>query len=104
MVGTGRWGNPPGSPDPLHRSALPAAARRGAERAGNKRAAGSLKVGEMTHELHEVDRLLQEIRIRVRQVEGLRRRGASKRELEAARGEVDRLQWRLADLVSTGRD
>lgn len=58
----------------------------------------------MTHELHEVDRLLQEIRIRVRQVEGLRQRGATKRELEAARNEVDRLQWRLADLVSEGRD
>jgi hypothetical protein len=72
--------------------------------AGNKHAAGSLNVGEMTNELHEVDRLLQEIRIRVRQVEGLRRRGAGKRELEAARHEVDRLQWRLADLVSSGRD
>jgi hypothetical protein len=57
---------------------------------------------EMRHELHEVDRLLQEIRIRVRQVEGLRRRGASKRELEVARHEVDRLQWRLANLVSAG--
>jgi hypothetical protein len=56
----------------------------------------------MRHELHEVDRLLQEIRIRVRQVEGLRRRGASKRELEVARHEVDRLQWRLANLVSAG--
>jgi hypothetical protein len=73
-------------------------------RAGNKPEGEALKVGEMSHELHEVDRLLQEIRIRVRQVEGLRRRGASKRELEVARNEVDRLQWRLADLVSAGRD
>jgi hypothetical protein len=71
--------------------------------AGKNPAAGSLEIGEMEHELHEVDRLLQEIRIRVRQVEGLRRRGATKRELDAARNEVDRLQWRLADLVSAGR-
>jgi hypothetical protein len=61
-----------------------------------------LKLEEMANELHEVDRLLQEIRRSVRQVEGLRRRGASKGELEAARNEVDRLQWRLADLVSAG--
>jgi hypothetical protein len=58
----------------------------------------------MPPETHEVDRLLQEIRERVRRVEGLRKRGLSDRELEPLRTEIGRLQWRLADLVSTGRD
>jgi hypothetical protein len=54
----------------------------------------------MPHELQEIDRLLKEIRARVRQVEGLERRGASPSELERRRREIGRLQWRLADLVS----
>jgi hypothetical protein len=55
------------------------------------------------HEMHEVDRVLQEIRERVRHVEGMRRRGASDRELAAYRSEIGRLRWRLAGLVSAGR-
>jgi hypothetical protein len=53
--------------------------------------------------MHEVDRVLQEIRERVRHVEGMRRRGASDRELAAYRSEIGRLRWRLAGLVSAGR-
>lgn len=57
----------------------------------------------MAHESHEVDRLLQEIRERVRRAEGLRKRGASDRELEALRSEIGRLRWQLADLVGAGK-
>lgn len=53
----------------------------------------------MPHESQEIDRLLQEIRERVRRAEGLRKRGASDHELEALRSEIGRLRWRLADLV-----
>jgi hypothetical protein len=56
-----------------------------------------------SYEPQEVDRVLEEIRRRVREVEGLRMRGADDRELEAFRSDIGRLQWRLADLVRAGR-
>jgi uncharacterized protein YigA (DUF484 family) len=50
----------------------------------------------------EVERLLEEIRSRVRHVEERRRSGATEWELERHRNEIGRLKSRLADLVSAG--
>jgi hypothetical protein len=58
----------------------------------------------MPHNVTEVERLLEEIRSRVRYVEARRRSGASERELEPHRSEIGRLKGRLADLVSGGTD
>lgn len=58
----------------------------------------------MSYEPHEIDRVLEEIRERVRRAEGLRRRGAEDRELEPVQTDIGRLKWRLADLVRSGRD
>jgi hypothetical protein len=57
----------------------------------------------MSHELHEIDRVLEEIRERVRRAEGLRIRSADDRELEPVRSDIVRLKWRLAHLVRAGR-
>ncbi|HET7855993.1 MAG TPA: hypothetical protein VFL41_06005 [Gaiellaceae bacterium] len=56
----------------------------------------------MPNEMHEVDRLLEEIRRRVRHADILRRRGGGERELAQVRSELGRLRGRLADLVSAG--
>lgn len=58
----------------------------------------------MSHEPHEIDRILEEIREHVRRAEGLRMRGADDRELEPVRTDIGRLKWRLADLVRAGHD
>jgi hypothetical protein len=47
----------------------------------------------------EIDRVLEQIRERVRRAEGLRMRGADDRELEPVQSDIGRLKWRLADLV-----
>jgi hypothetical protein len=57
----------------------------------------------MSQEPQEFDRILEEIRDRVRRVEGLRMRGADDRELEPVRTDIGRLKWRLVDLVRAGR-
>jgi hypothetical protein len=56
----------------------------------------------MPHGAPEVERLLEEIRARVRYVEARRRGGATARELQRHRDEISRLKGRLADLISTG--
>jgi hypothetical protein len=50
----------------------------------------------------EVERLLAEIRSRVRHAQERRRSGASDRELERHRSEIGRLKSRLADVISAG--
>jgi len=53
----------------------------------------------MSPHVREIDRLLQELRALVREVERLRKRGAGHGEIEPRKREIARLQWRLADIV-----
>jgi hypothetical protein len=82
-------------------------ARADADRALVEQAARSdPAAGRMSPQVREIDRLLQELRTLVREVERLRKRGAGHREIEPHRREIARLQWQLADVVRanpTGR-
>lgn len=48
----------------------------------------------------EVDRVLERIRTRVSELRRLEGAGADRRVLQQRRREIDRLQWRLARIVS----
>jgi hypothetical protein len=71
-----------------------------ADRAGAEDvAAGSdPAASRMSPQVREIERLLQQLRALVREVERLRKRGAGHREIEPRKREIARLQWRLADI------